>query len=192
MLAGQGKASYFLVRFLIFFVSYIGVACFIYFILAAAIGGERGVALPFSIFVESIALFEVLAFLFWFLPFRWHLQKPASLPARMTRAERNELFYKSLDLIPDIEIFVRKWTVVNDLEDLRRDDIKLWLLWALFERETSSPEWDEELDGYVTATEKALGRTLLPGRGKSQPLRLSFDPVPVTYRSPLWYMVRRL
>ena len=66
---------------------------------------------------------------------------------------------------------------------MKRDNIVHWTLWALFVSETMRPEWEEEVDGYVTVVEKR--RRLEAGYSEeAKSLRLTFDPV-VTLVRPI-------
>jgi len=48
---------------------------------------------------------------------------------------------------------------------------------------------DEELEEYVVATEKLLGRPIQQGRGDATCLRLTLDRVEMLHRSLIWYFV---
>ena len=64
---------------------------------------------------------------------------------------------------------------------MKRDNIVHWTLWALFASETTRPEWEEEVDGYVKVVEKR--RRLEVGYSEeAKSLRLTFDPVVTLHR----------
>lgn len=67
--------------------------------------------------------------------------------------------------------------------------MKEFFLWAFFNRGGLPGDDDEELDGYVDATEKQLGRPIEEGRGKAVCLRLTLDKVCMLHRSLVWYFV---
>jgi hypothetical protein len=77
--------------------------------------------------------------------------------------------------------------------DIKRENVHEWILWAMFEStpEHASPEWDEEINEYISIVEESLGRKLEPGRTPGvQSLRLSFDPIQMLHRPLIWYIVR--
>ena len=68
--------------------------------------------------------------------------------------------------------------------------MKEFFLWAFFNRGGPPEDDDGELEEYVAATEKLLGRPIEPGRGDAKPLRLTLDRVNMLHRSLTWYCVR--
>jgi hypothetical protein len=74
-------------------------------------------------------------------------------------------------------------------ETIKRENLKDFFLWGFFNRGGSPGEDDEELEEYITATEKLLGREIEEGRGSAVCLRLTLDPVNMLHRSLLWYSV---
>lgn len=193
MLLGQSTAEYALIKAIIYTFRYLGLICLIYFYLALSIGGVRWISHPVSITIETIGAIEILFYLFWFLPYRHYLhkQRPA-FPPPLTREERQTLFYKSLAVTPDIELFAKQWMCGANLEDLRRENLKEWFLWALFDREGPPGADDEELEEYVEAVEEALGRNLRSGWGPVESLRLNFQRFDVSHRSLAYYCVSTL
>jgi hypothetical protein len=190
MLVGQSTAEYVLIKAFVYTFSYLGLACLLYFYLALSIGGVKTISHPVSIAIEVIGAIEILFYLFWFLPYRHYLQKqPPRFPPSLNRSERHELFYKSLSVTSDIELFTRKWMCGASIEDLRRESLKEWLLWAFFNREGPPGDDDEELEGYLESIEEVLGRNIKPGYGPAKTLRLNFDKIKVSHRSLLYYLV---
>jgi hypothetical protein len=51
-------------------------------------------------------------------------------------------------------------------------------------------EDEGEVEGYVNAMEKLLGRDIPSGKGSAKSLRLTVDKVDCLHRSLLWYLVR--
>lgn len=194
MIVQKTWPQYIAVRVLIVMMRDLGLLGLTYFYAIFALGGVKAIAHPVSIFIEVIAAIEVLFYLFFFLPYRWYLQtyKPYR-PPPMSRSQRARLFYKALSLVPDGEDFVRKWMLNAHMEDIRRENLKDWLLWALFEHDntTNRPtkEINAELDQYIDDTEEKFGIKLRSGRGKAEALRLAFDPVIIQHRSLFYYMV---
>ncbi|KAJ7184526.1 hypothetical protein C8R46DRAFT_462335 [Mycena filopes] len=111
------------------------------------------------------------------------------IPPRLTRSGRHELFEKcASQLTPD---YPSGWFLPPN-SDIKRENVTEWILWALFATtpEHASPEWDEEIDEYVSTVEKSLGHKLEPGRTPGvQSLRLSFDPIHTLHRPLIWYMI---
>lgn len=191
MLVGLSKPELIFVRVTAVLLIYPGLICLGYFVLAALAGGVRAIALPFSIFVEVYGAIEILWYLLWFLPFKHRLQRPGATPSRMTREERKELFTKGMSTAPDLEAYVRGWFDKAHMEDIRRDNLKEWLLWSLFGRDGGFGDDAPELDEYIEELEERMGVTFKKGRGDAKALRLSFDPIKMTHRSLLFYSVSR-
>ncbi|QBZ60639.1 hypothetical protein PoMZ_07581 [Pyricularia oryzae] len=186
-----GRASTWLIRSMSFTFTYFGALCVGYFVAAAAFGGVLWISHPVSIVIECLAAIETLWYFCWFLPYRKHLQrrtKGAMLqPPPLTREERAAFFSKCLSLIPDMEMFIRKWCQNAHLDDVRRDNVKDWLLWGLFDREGPPGDDDEELEHYVMQAEAKLGWEIKKGRGDCEAIKISFDEVLVDHRSLFYY-----
>lgn len=79
--------------------------------------------------------------------------------------------------------------------NVKREDVREWLLWALFASEPSDAlldEWHDELEGYIKTIETTLGTKFEEGRtGKAESMRLPFDPVQMIHRPLVWYAVRQ-
>ena len=104
----------------------------------------------------------------------------------MTYEERQALFRKCRSY-PHGDDFPTGWF---QSPDIRREDVVLWILWALFSTETHRPEWEEEINEYVSDIENLLGRTFEPGyNDKAKSMRLTFDPVVAAHRPLVWYIV---
>ncbi|GKT90732.1 alpha/beta hydrolase fold family [Colletotrichum tofieldiae] len=194
MIVQKTWPQYIAVRALIVMMRDLGLLGLTYFYVVFALGGVKAIAHPVSIFIEVIAAIEILFYLLFFLPYKWYLQshKPYQ-PPRMTRSQRARLFYKALSLVPDGEEFVRKWMLNVHMEDIRRENLKDWLLWALFEQDNMSSRptkhIDDELEQYIDDAEEKFGIKLRSGRGSAEALRLMFDPVIIQHRSLFYYMV---
>ncbi len=155
-----------------------------------ALHGVEATAYRFPLVVEGIAIAETLFFICVYLPYSYYLQREAVHPPAPTRDERTELFQLCNDNISDPESYLRKWFLGAPVDDIRRDNLKEFFLWAFFNRGGPPGDDDEELDEYVDATEKLLGRTIKHGRGKAECLRLTLDKVSMLHRSLVWYWVR--
>ncbi|TDZ30690.1 hypothetical protein C8035_v001949 [Colletotrichum spinosum] len=191
MIVQKTWPQYLAIRLLIILMKDLGILGLLYFYGVFALFGVPAIVHPFSIVVEVVGGVEILFYLVFFLPYRWFLQtwRPYK-PPPMSRSQRAQLFHKALGLVPDGEEFVRKWMLNAHLDDVRRENLKDWLLWGLFEMESSpTGEVDNELEGYVDDAEEKFGFKLKPGRGSAEALRLSFDPVIIRHRSLFYYLM---
>ena len=130
---------------------------------------------------------EALFFAF-FLWYRRRLQREAIHPPLRTKEERRALFDKVRSEIHDPEKFLSGWFRAAKLEDIGRDDLKVFLDWAFWESRAED-EHGEELDEYVQAVEKMMGRQFKPGKGTAKSLRLTIDPIEMQWRSLVWYTI---
>lgn len=130
---------------------------------------------------------EALYYLLVLRPFERRLSHRARHPPH--NVDRQALFQRCLDNVPDPERYLSLWALGAHPNDIRRDNVRDFLLWAFFDRESVVPEIEDELEGYINKTEELLGRSLAPGRGPAVPMRLTFDHVPTRYRSVVWYMI---
>jgi hypothetical protein len=189
MIVGKSRWEYLLVRSIVIFYQYVGLGCVIYFFGIFALAGVPGIAHPFSIFVEVIGLIEILFYFFWYLPYHHHVQKPGIKPQLLPRSMREQLYYKCLDHVPDTEQYLRKWLRKAPMDDIRRENVKDWILWAIFNREGRPGSDNEELEDYIAAAEDKAEITVKYGVGEASPIRLDFEPVVTSHRSLLFYIV---
>lgn len=133
--------------------------------------------------VEALYYFLVLR------PFERRLSLRASHPPDNDNVDRQALFQRCLENVPDPERYLSLWALGAHPDDIKRDNVRDFLLWAFFDREHVVPDVEVELEAYVNKTEELLGRPLAPGRGRAVPMRLTFDHVPTRYRSVVWYMI---
>lgn len=187
---GTSRAEYIFIRFCIIGLHYLAPLCLLYCALVIALYGfKTAITSPVPLVIESIAVAESLFFLFVYLPYRYRLQREAIHPPAPTRDERRELFAHCNANIADPEGYLQKWFLGADLKDIKRENVKEFLLWAFFNRGGPPGDDDEELEEYVIATEKLLGKPIEEGRGKAQCLRLTLDRVDMLHRSLVWYCV---
>ncbi|PQE22949.1 carboxypeptidase cpdS protein [Rutstroemia sp. NJR-2017a BBW] len=125
--------------------------------------------------LECWFLAESIFFLFCFLPYRIWLQREAIHPPAPFRAEREELYRNCSDNIIDPEAYLQKWFLGADIEEIRRENVKEFFLWAFFNRGGPPGDDDKELEGYIATLEEQLGREIRPGRGNAKCLRLTLD-----------------
>ncbi|KAH8885578.1 hypothetical protein GQ53DRAFT_696096 [Thozetella sp. PMI_491] len=190
MIASKSQGQLLFVQGYIFLFRYFGFLSLVYFLLAAIIAGVPGILAPFSLFVEVLGIIELLWYLAWSLPYRIHLQKKTDYkPLPLTKPQRKALFRRSLEHTPDLELSLRKWLLNAHMEDVRRENVKDWLLWALFDREDRPEEDNAELEDYIADIEQILDVRIKPGRGNAEAMRLSFDPIVTTHRSLFYYML---
>ena len=110
--------------------------------------------------------------------------------------DRKALFHKCQENIYVLEDYLRGWFLGAALEDIRRENLREFLLWGFFDTRydpenrnaLSILEW-EEVEGYINEIEQNLGRPIKEGRGKAICLRLTFDEVYAAYRSLTWYII---
>ncbi|KAI0293585.1 hypothetical protein BC826DRAFT_1186041 [Russula brevipes] len=110
----------------------------------------RAGAFLWSPLLGAYTLVESAFFLFVYLPRSYRLQQDAKYPPRMSRAEREALFYKCANSMTSESI--SGWFIRSPGEHICRDNVADWLLWALFSarKNDALPEWEEELDSYIT------------------------------------------
>lgn len=130
---------------------------------------------------------------FWtvFLPLRFVLQEPATHPTPLSKADRRDLFEKSLSHLSDPEQYLSKWFLRAPLDHIKRENVKEFYAWSFLNKpyEDVTDEEENELDDYVDRLEHRLERPVKPGRGRAKPLRTTLDPVPMQHRPLLWYLV---
>jgi hypothetical protein len=140
---------------------------------------------------KAWAIAEAIFFVFVSILYREKLQYEAQHPPAPTRNERMELFDICNTNILEPEIYLKKWFLGAPAHEIKRDNVKEFFLWAFFNRDGAPGEDDDELEEYVVATEKLLGRKIEEGRGNAVCLRLTVDGVRMSHRSILWYFVSR-
>lgn len=140
--------------------------------------------------IEIWLLAETAFYTVFYLPYNYRLQRPAIHPERMSREEREALFTRCFSNVPDPQKFLSTWFLGAEIEDIKRDNLKEFILWAFFNTgHEAAPEDEDEIEGYIRRIEKMLGREIPPGRGSIKCLKLSLDKVDFLHRSLLWYFV---
>ncbi|KAK3949730.1 hypothetical protein QBC32DRAFT_30871 [Pseudoneurospora amorphoporcata] len=136
---------------------------------------------------------EVIYMTALYLPHKSSLKHEAVHPPLPGRKEREELFGRALESTTDWGEYLKLWFLGADVEEVKRENLREFLLWAFFDRdgETKGDNQDiaEELERYLVKIEALLGRKLPPGRGTATSLRLTFDAIETRYRSVVWYGV---
>jgi hypothetical protein len=186
---GNSAFDFYFIKACIVGLHYVAPLSILYCLSAVIIYGFQATRFPIPLVIEGVAVAETLFFLVVYLPYRRHLQKDALHPPELSRADRKELFELCNENIPDHEAYLRKWFLGAPLDDIKKENLKEFLLWAFFNRGGPPGDDDDELEEYVQSTEEHLGRKIEPGWGKARSLRLTLDKVDMLHRSLIWYFV---
>ncbi|KAL3418524.1 hypothetical protein PVAG01_10240 [Phlyctema vagabunda] len=184
---GTSRIEYIFIQICIVGLHYLAPLSIVYCALIFACYGLKAATTRLPLAIEIVLLAESLFYLCAFLPYRAYLQRDAEHPVPPSREERRKLFQLCNDNIADPEAYLRTWFLGAHVEDIHKENLQEFLLWAFFNRGGPPGEDEEELDSYVAATEKLLGRELAEGRGKAVCLRLTLDRVDMLHRSLTWY-----
>ncbi|KJZ75392.1 hypothetical protein HIM_05318 [Hirsutella minnesotensis 3608] len=146
-------------------------------------------------FVAALLAAEALFYLCVFRPHVARVRTPANHPPALSPVARRTLFYRCMGNVPDADEYLRWWFLGADRDDIRRDNVAEFLLWAFFDTTEAdarrSPDHDAiraELDEYLDFVDKRLREPLAPGRGPARGLMLTLDHVETAYRSMSWYL----
>lgn len=186
---GTSRAEYLFIRLCIFCLHSLAPLCVCYCFGNLALHLLNGPTYRVSQAVEILAVAETCFYLFIYLPYSRYLQADAVHPPAPSREGRRDLFVRCVANVKEPEAYLSKWFMGARLEDIQKDNLKEFFLWAFWNRGGEPGEDDEELEEYVRDTEKLLGREIKEGRGKAVPLRLTLDPVDMLHRSLTWYFV---
>lgn len=178
------------IRCAIFSLRYVAPLAQLFCISNVAIYGFKAALSPVPLAIGSIAIAETLFYSLLYLPYRAYLQRDAVHPPALSKPERKELFKRCNANIPDGEAYLNKWFLGAPAEQIKRENVKEFFLWAFFNRGGPAGDDDEELEEYLALTEEILGRKIEPGRGDAKCLRLTLDKVDMLHRPLLWYLVR--
>ncbi|EPE35530.1 alpha/beta-Hydrolase [Glarea lozoyensis ATCC 20868] len=187
---GTSKPEYYFILVCIIGLHYLAPIALLYTLINLILHGFniKATAYGVPLIIEIIAVAESLFFLCVFLPYKSYLQREAKHPNPPSRDEREELFRLCNENISDPEVYLRKWFLGAELEDIRKDNVKEFFLWAFFNRGGPPGDDEDELDEMVSATETLLGQPIEDGRGSAKCLRLTLDEVKMLHRSLVWYM----
>jgi hypothetical protein len=186
---GTSTFDLYLIRTCIFFLYCVAPLCILYCAAVIALYGVKAALSPVPLVIESIAVAETLFYLLVYLPYRYHLQRKALHPEPLSRLERRALFLLCNENIPDAEAYLKRWFLGAPAEEIKRENLKEFFLWAFFNRAGPPGDDNEELEEYVALTEELLGRNVEPGRGNAECLRLTLDRVDTMHRTLVWYLV---
>ena len=186
---GTSRAEYVFIRLCILVLHYLAPLCSLYCFYAVAVYGCKSTLFRLPLVVEVYAAAEALFFLLICLPYCYYLQRDAVHPPPPSKEERQILFNLCHYNVTEPEVYLQKWFEGANKSDIKRDNVKEWFTWAFFNRGGPPADDDVELEEYIFALEKLLGRTLDPGRGKAKALRLTLDRIHMLHRSLTWYTV---
>ena len=151
---------------------------------------------------DTYAASESVFFLFVYLPRKWWLNRPAVAQNSLPTAEkRKQLFLKTLRATTDPRGYLSGWFKGVSVEELRREDVKDFISWRLWNRLRRPDEGgdgnglnddENELDEYVAMLEERLLHTFPPGRSGKTSMAVTFEPLPMVHRPLIWYLVRGL
>ena len=188
---GTSGFEYIFIRVCIFFLHNIALASVLYCIflllhpfLPPALYVPRA---PY--WIEAWLVAEAAFYTIIFLPYQYHLERPAIHPTPLSREERGKLFERCNATVREPEKYLGRWFRGAKSEDIRRENVKEFIRWGFLNTGEVKEEDEDEIETYVDATEKMLGRDLPPGRGSAKSLRLTLDKVDCLHRSLLWYTV---
>ncbi|KAK8013688.1 hypothetical protein PG991_009281 [Apiospora marii] len=159
--------------------------------LATATGGWTALKHPASKTAIGYVLLDLTYAVFLWLPYTRRLRDEADHPPPLSPVDRRALFLKCNDNVPDFDRYLRLWFLGANPSEIRRDNVRDFVLWAFFDRRPGAESEDEadECAGYLDLIEQRLGHELTPGRGAAQSLRLTFDDIETRYRSFIWYVL---
>lgn len=144
--------------------------------------------LPFLI--EVWLLSEAAFYTIVFLPYKSYLQRAAIHPEPLSQEERAKLFACCNMNVSDPEKYISRWLLGAKANDIKRENLKEFIRWAFWNAGDVLERDEDEVEDYVRALEKLLGRNIPPGKGSAKSLRLTLDKVNCFHRSLFWYLVR--
>ncbi|KAF9481942.1 hypothetical protein BDN70DRAFT_991545 [Pholiota conissans] len=153
----------------------------------------------FYIPVAVVATAEAAFYLLVYLPRKSRLQSPPRRrPPELSLEQRQIIFQRCMaaetTLATPEFLYPRGWFLPKHALP-RKDDVIDWLLWALFSSsrdEIDIADYEEELEGYVREIEKYHNQSLAEGRSHRDELhsmRITLDPVRMSHRPLIWYMI---
>ncbi|KAF5022570.1 hypothetical protein F66182_5403 [Fusarium sp. NRRL 66182] len=154
------------------------------------------VVFPVICLLLAALLAEVIFYLFVYRPYLGRLKRDAVHPPPLSRQERRALFERCFGNVASPEVYLRWWFMDSNPSEIRRENIREFLVWAFFERpdgqglvDQNGDSMEEEVEHYISLLEQRLGRVFEDGRGNVQSLRLTLDGITTTYRGLLWYII---
>lgn len=178
---------YIFIKTCVFFLNYITPVSIIYTAITTLFVGLKSINHPILIGIESLAIAETIFYLFIFLPTRAYFQREAIHPDTLSRPERKALFEKCNAQITDPRGYLSKWFLGADPDDIKRENLADFILWAFFNRHGPAGQDEEEVEEYIQLHERTFGHVFPPGRGDVTCLKLTLDEVDMLHRSLVWY-----
>jgi len=89
------------------------------------------------------------------------------------------------------EKYLSQWFLGAEEGHIKRENVKEFIRWAFLNAgpAVNEDEDEREVESYISALEKLLGRDIPLGKGSAKSLRLTMDKVDCLHRSLLWYLV---
>jgi hypothetical protein len=185
---GTSISEYIFIRGCIFFLHNIAPASLLYSAFLLCLPTRHHTyRLPLPI--EAWLVAEATFFAVFFLPYKCYLQSPTLHPELPSREDRLRLFERCNATVEDPEKYLSQWFLGAHKGQIKRENVKEFIRWAFLNTEQTKSEDEDEVEGYVKAMEKLLGRDIPAGRGSATSLRLTVDKVDCLHRSLLWYFV---
>jgi len=188
---GTSTLEYIFLRTCIIFLHNIAPTSLLYsvFLLASFFlnQSQHAYRLPFA--AEVWLLSEATFYTIVFLPYESYLQRAAVHPEPLSQEERNSLFARCNKNVFDPEKYIRQWLLGAKAVDIKRENVKEFIRWAFWNASEVLQGDEDEVEDYVKALEKLLGRSFPHGKGSAKSLRLTLDKVNCFHRSLFWYLV---
>lgn len=137
------------------------------------------------------AIAETIFYAFVYVPRSYWLQKAAVHPPPLSKTERETLFLRCVAHMAGTNM-TTGWFFNSPETSIKRDNMKEWLLWALFSARPDGmkQEWVEEIEDYLTRVEEATGSKLPRGCSETvKSMRTTLDPVVTVHRPLFWYLI---
>ena len=107
-----------------------------------------------------------------------------------SKQQRESLFKKCLDTVPQPEMFAQAWLRDFPFSEIRRGNVEEWLSWGFFVNHFNSLKSDEkeEIDNYIDQLQQRAGKEILDGHnGLIKPFRFNMEPVESSHRPLVYY-----
>lgn len=191
MLVGHSTRAYAFTRLAVWALRLVAPASIAYSAIVLLQPGHGLLRTPGLAPLHAWAFGEAFFYFAVYLPRRASLQSSAFDPASPDRQQRERLVQRIKHNVADPEMYLSKWFLNAKIEDIKRENLKEFFAWSLFNEcpENISDDEDAEMDGYLDQMERTFGLHFEEGKGSAVPLRLTIDPVPMQHRSLLWYGV---
>lgn len=179
------------IRICIFLLKYGSVLCALGSAVLAAAHGKHALTRPPGLVLIGYALLDLLYAVFIYMPYNRRLADEAKHPPSLPSYERRAVFLRCIDHVADLGRYLQLWFLGADESEIRRDNVRDFVLWAFFDRAPGQESDEEaaEAEAFIDIIEQKSGRKLQPGRGRAESLRLTLDPIVPQYRSFIWFVI---